>query len=85
MTFNVRLLDTRVRHVVMKQHRQDSLCADINPNLTFRDLLIALLVKDNVYTLLGVDDSVIREYAFQALADILGCDYSVPYELWLDD
>ena len=76
-------IDKNVKRELMRLHKGDSFCEEINPRITFRDVLIALLQGKNIYDTLGVDDSVIREYAFEALCDIIGCDYDFPYELWL--
>lgn len=77
-------IDKNVKRELMRLHRDDPLCEEVNPRITFRHVLIALLQEKNIYDLLGVGDSVIREYTFQALADIIGCEYDFPYELWLN-
>ena len=76
-------IDKNVKRELMRLHKHDPLCEDVNPRITFRHVLIALLQEKDIYDTLGVDDSVIREYTFEALCDIVGCDYSFPYELWL--
>lgn len=76
-------IDKNVRRELMCLHKGDSLCEEINPRITFRHVLITLLQKKDIYDTLGVTDSIIREYTFEALCDIIGCDYDFPYELWL--
>lgn len=77
-------IDKNVRRELMRSHKNDPLCEEVNPRITFRHVLIALLQEKNIYDVLGVDDSAIREYTFQALCEIIGCDYDFPYELWLN-
>lgn len=77
-------IDKNVRRELMRLHKNDPLCEEVDPRITFRHVLITLLQEKNIYDVLGVDDSVIREYTFQALCDIVGCDYDFPYELWLN-
>ena len=77
-------IDKNVRREMMRLYKDNPLCAEIDPRITFRHVLIALLQEKNIYDVLGVDDSAIREYTFQALCEIIGCDYDFPYELWLN-
>ena len=78
-------IDKNVRRELMRLYKNDPLCAEINPRITFRHVLIALLQGKDIYDTLGVGvDSLIREHTFQALCDIIGCDYDFPYELWLN-
>lgn len=76
-------IDKNVKRELMRLHRDDPFCEEVNPRITFRHVLIALLQEKDIYATLGVGDSVVREYTFQALSDIIGCEYDFPYELWL--
>ena len=77
-------LDAKVANVYIRKWKKDDLGYEINPNLTFRMLLIGLLNGTDVYDMLGVSDSLIRERCFYFLADIVGCDYDFLYDLWLN-
>jgi len=52
-------------------------------DVTFYDIFRALDNYKCVYATLDVDDSIIRERVFQALADIMKVDYDYIYEQWL--
>jgi hypothetical protein len=51
---------------------------------TFSDLYTVLIMGLDVYSLIGVGDSIIRERLFAELADIKNVPYSEIYELWLN-
>ena len=50
---------------------------------TFVDVLSALEFGEDVYNVIGVGDSVIRERIFEELAKRLGVNYNDIYNLWL--
>ena len=56
----------------------------INRNATFQDAFECLQVGFNFYAFLGVDDSLVRERMFDALATLMGCSYEHIYYQWLD-
>lgn len=61
----------------------DDAVEDINADATFKDLNVALNNGEDVYEVLGISDSVIRERAFQHLAEnILLESTSHIYDLW---
>ena len=57
---------------------------DINRNATFLDAFECLQTGFNFYTFLGVDDSLVRERIFDALATLMGCSYDHVYYQWLN-
>ena len=63
----------------------DDMGEDIIPNTDWRTLWLALLSNQDIYDIIGVGDSVVRERIFQELADTMGVDYNVVYYVWLDD
>lgn len=63
----------------------DDMGEDIIPNTDWRTLWLALLSGQDIYDIIGVSDSVVRERIFQELADTMGVDYNVVYYVWLDD
>lgn len=56
----------------------------INRNATFQDAFECLQAGFNFYAFLGVDDSLVRERVFDALATLMGCSYEHVYYQWLD-
>ena len=56
----------------------------INRNATFQDAFECLQAGFNFYAFLGVDDSLVRERVFDALATLMGCSYEHIYYQWLD-
>ena len=64
--------------------KSDELGKKLNPTVTFSDLMKCMRKGENVYGLLGVGDSVIRERVFVILADLYAdSDYGEIYNLWL--
>ena len=76
------LLKDKVNIWYKENYNFDEL-ADELKEFTFLDLLNALKAGDNIYDLLGVADSVIRERVFTKLANTLNVDYDTIYDLWL--
>lgn len=62
---------------------EDESGIEIKDNVTFQDLYNALENGDDVYELLGVNDSFIREVCFEELAELMDVEYDVIYKLWL--
>lgn len=76
-------LDDSVRDAYMLAYPDDSMGEDIVEDVTFRDVWKALNDEEDVYELLGVGDSFVREGVFSLLADALGTDYEAVYQTWL--
>lgn len=62
----------------------DELGAELN-EVTFHELHKALHDGKDIYEIMGVDDSLIRERLFLELAELLQLDYANIYILWLDN
>ena len=77
-------MSTKVGDWYMKEHSADGAGSLINSDITFEDLYNAIGQTD-VYKLLGVGDSVIRENCFAKLAEIQCVDYTEIYNKWLGD
>lgn len=75
-------MDVKLRNWYMENFPTDELGNDINPDATFQDLLDALEFWWDVYEIIGVGDSVIRERLFAGLAEITGVNYEHIYEKW---
>ena len=51
---------------------------------TFADVWNALDNGEDVYAVIGADDSIVRERVFEHLAELTGKDYDVIYDMWMD-
>lgn len=51
---------------------------------TFADVWDALDNGEDVYAVIGADDSIVRERVFEHLAELTGKDYDVIYNMWMD-
>ena len=63
----------------------DELGQEMNSMATFNDLHRALLERTDVYKVIGVGDSIIRERLFEELAILLGVSYEDVYNMWLNN
>jgi hypothetical protein len=61
----------------------DELGCELSDDVTFKDLLIVLENHKEVYDLLGVSDSIVRERVFEKLSEMMNVDYDYVYNLWL--
>lgn len=73
----------KIKNWYRKTFPTDECGADIDPTATFEGLFETLDHYRDVYTYIGVGDSVIRERVFAKLAEIMKCDYDYIYEQWL--
>lgn len=71
-----------VKEWYIKEYSTDDLGREINEEITFYDIFYALDRYNDIYEVLGVEDSVIRERVFQKLADIMKVEYNYIYEQW---
>lgn len=74
-----------IREWYIKEFPDDELGYEIDNSSTFHNLYLALNTYESidVYNVIGVGDSLVRERLFNELANLLGVDYSVIYDLWL--
>jgi hypothetical protein len=61
----------------------DELGQEINEEATFEGLFDELDNYRDVYTYIGVQDSLVRERLFSRLSEIVGMNYEYIYEQWL--
>lgn len=76
---------TKIREWYKECYPTDELGGKINQNATFQDAFECLQVGFNFYAFLGVDDSLVRERVFTALATLMGCSYDHIYYQWLNE
>ena len=74
---------TEIKGWYTKKYSTDDLGEQINDNITFRGLWAYMNQGYDVYEVLGVGDSLVRERVFEKLSEILGVDYDVVYNKWL--
>lgn len=77
-------LKKRVRAWYMAAFPSDDMGPDISKNVTFNQVRMALYYNKDVYDVLGVVDSVVRERVFDHLAAVLDVSYSDVYNAWLN-
>ena len=75
-------LNKSVRDFYLKKYPTDDLGEEISDNITFYDLFDALKNGKDIYRIIGVHDSVIRERVFKELSNISGYSYDYIYSLW---
>jgi len=73
-----------VKQFYQQQYPTDEIGKEINPEIHFDDVLIALNNGGDVYKLLNVYDSIVRERIFEQLAEITLIDYCIIYDRWID-
>lgn len=73
-----------VRDYYMNAYESDELGAEINPTLTFSQAFNGMKKGKNIYDLMNVCDSIVRERVFCTLAEMYTKgDYGEIYNLWL--
>lgn len=73
----------KIKKWYIGKYPDDELGQEINNNITFYDLFEAMDCYKNVYGVIGIYDSIIRERVFTKLAQIMGVNYNYVYEQWL--
>ncbi len=76
-------LRSRIKPWYISKYVTDELGKEIKSGITFEHLFRCLDSYGDVYELLGVSDSLVRERVFEQLAEIMECDYHYIYEQWL--
>lgn len=72
-----------IREWYMSNYPTDELGKDIQHEVTFYDLFECMDNYKDVYELLGVDDSIVRERVFSKLAEIMEVSYDYIYDQWM--
>lgn len=75
---------TKVKDAYIGMYSDDELGQEINPTLTFSQAFNGMKKGKNIYDLMGVGDSIVRERVFSTLAELYtDNDYGEIYNLWL--
>lgn len=72
-----------VREWYIETYPHDELARSISENVIFEDVFDTLDRRKDVYRLLGVTDSIIRENIFSELATIMEVNYDYIYDQWM--
>jgi hypothetical protein len=75
--------NTKVKDWYTHTYNNDEIGERINSDITFNDVFNCLNRGKCIYELLKVDDSIVRERVFNALSDIMDCDYDYIYDQWI--
>lgn len=78
-------MKTSIKDWYMKEFPTDDLGECINSTVNFDDILRALQNHTDIYDVIDVVDSVIRERIFDKLAELINKDYNYIYNLWLGE
>lgn len=73
-------LEEPIKQWYTKAYKTDEMGQEINPNVTFMEVLSD---AENVYDLLGVTDSVVRERVFDELSKRTNIPYEKIYDMWM--
>lgn len=79
------LRTTYVKDEYVQDFPTDDLGKEINENLNYLQVFNGLLSGDDIYEMIGVEDSLIRERVLRMLAYLMGIDYQIIYYLWLNE
>ena len=75
--------DIKIKDWYIQNYPTDDLGEQMNDVNTFEDLWNGIHNGINVYDIMGVGDSVVRERLFEHLSEIKGVDYDYVYNKWL--
>lgn len=73
----------KIKNWYVEAYPTDELGAEIDSKVSFKDLQEALKTSECVYSVIGVDDSLVRERVFYKLSTILKVGYDTIYNQWL--
>lgn len=76
---------TYVKDNYVQDFPTDDLGKEINENLNYLQVFNGLLSGDDIYEMMGVEDSLIRERVLRMLAYLMEMDYQIIYYLWLNE
>ena len=75
--------NSKIKEWYLKEYSTDNLGEEIKDDITFYDIFYALDNYKDIYEVIGVGDSIIRERIFGKLAEIMKVDYNYIYNQWL--
>lgn len=75
--------EAKIKEWYLRSYPTDDIGQELNPDITFQGLFDAMDSYQDVYAVLGVGDSLVRERVFEALAQVTGMSYDDIYDQWL--
>lgn len=78
------LKSIKVKEWYCVTYPDDNLGCEISSRISFLTIYNAIKSGRDIYEVMGVGDSIIRERIFDKLSIILKVDYSVLFYMWLD-
>lgn len=79
------LKNTKVKENYMEMFPTDEIGKEIREGLTYYDIFIGMAEGEDIYDMLDVSDSLVRERVFRLLAEYMQVDYGMVYYLWLNN
>lgn len=73
---------SNVKETYKRCYVSDELGDEINPEITFAQLLAGMVEKKDFYDMVGVSDSIMRERLFDLMAILGGIKTREIYDLW---
>ena len=67
----------------LKKYPSDELGQELTDNITSVEAWIAMRCHQDIYEVLGIEDSIVRERIFEKMARDLHLKYDDIYDLWL--
>lgn len=74
---------THIKGWYMRTYPADGLGNELDGNVTFKEMFDRMAAGEDVYKVIGVGDSVVRERLFDELAKRRGVSYDTIYKLWM--
>lgn len=65
------------------EYPTDDMGEELDEAISFYGVYEAILCGLDIYRVLGVGDSIVRERVFLELSEMLECDYNEIYTTWL--
>jgi hypothetical protein len=78
------LKDVKIKDWYTQNYPMDDLGEEIDDNATFEDLWNSVNQKMNIYDVIGVGDSLVRERLFEHLSELKAVGYKYVYDKWLE-
>lgn len=78
-------MEQRIKTWHSLKYPNDELAKEMDNEITFKDLWDGMKSGEDVYEMLGVYDSLIREHVFSELAKRMNTKYEEIYNKWLGE
>lgn len=77
--------ESKIKDIYMKVYKGDEYGKELNPDLTFDELLTKMQHGDDFYKETGVADSIVRENVFELMSKCFKQDYDFFYDIWINN